>query len=1001
MLSLAPAFLDSLRQARPFESQRRPLYFICHSLSGVLLKQVLYLAHRDLPAIRNAIAGLMFLGSPHLTSPTDERWELWRLILRLLRKNIPKNALREEDIKILTEVCERFSGLNLEIPVLSVYEMSETKVRESGALGRFRSVEKVLVAKDHATCGTLNEELFGVPASHDRLTFVSHGSPLFKKLLAYLKEAPGAGRKVVNTIYGRLETIIEASDTISSTSERPTLYIGTNEQPPSDMANAMTIPRRLLLPCYYLEQTRNPSFFGQADILQKIDEVLTRSPSDSDGKTAREAPSALAVCGMGGLGKTELAIEYIHSRKEKFDAVFWINSSTTQKLFTGFRNISIMLGLQDEQTVLNEEAEVTRDKVKAWLANPVRTLGASPGSSSEDLPIRWLIVFDNADDPDVLYDFWPSGSNGCILITSRDQIAKTTSLPNLTGIELPPMPTDDAAILLQDMSESKDESDSIKTCTTIAEKLGGLPLAIVQMALFIRNKQLSLSEFVEWYEHDSKKLQETLIPNWTKQQTIAFVWNIESLDPSATALLQVLSFFDSDSIPEEILIKGAKQVQLENYPSDRPAYFEAREALMKSSLVIRNKQLGILRIHRLVQDVVRDKLDLPLFREVFNASTTLLSVVWPFIDNTNLNEVDRLRKVQRFQPQVSKLRSILEGKGVDTVEPSLMIAALFNESSWTYLLSFAGNSYSIGDDYAVLAQKVAELIKDGEDDELRSKILANSYRFQGIIGGHLGNGKAVSYTKKWVEMLVERITKYQKKEDEETLPIAYNEYGRALMWVPDKEEAMRSWEISCESVLQTTPEGKLPFPFPWMHSALVNAYDGKTDLAESSILPILEEREKKLGKDDTSTFETGLILTCVGNIRRVQGRKKDAYEFFQRANKVVPVATGERSLWSVQAYYRLAVDEFDRERYTEAHNLLEKVITFISDISWFEAIAARGNWKLGRTLLKEGGSDNEDEAQILLDRAMKIRHKLVPDDDRKEEDLNDEDWDNMLFYLYR
>ena len=65
-------------------------------------------------------------------------------------------------------------------------------------------------------------------------------------------------------------------------------------------------------------------------------------------------------------------------------------------------------------------------------------------------------------------------------------------------------------------------------------------------------------------------------------------------------------------------------------------------------------------------------------------------------------------------------------------------------------------------------------------------------------------------------------------------------------------------------------------------------------------------------------FRTGLILICVGNIRRTQRRNKEAYAFFQRAAKVVPNATGKRSVWSIQAYYRLAVEEFEQGNFTEA-----------------------------------------------------------------------------------
>lgn len=104
------------------------------------MKQALYLASYDFPATRNALAGIIFLGTPHLTSPNDERWENWRLLLRIYRKDLPKTILSPQDIEMLAEVCLRFGGLNLHIPVLSVYETVETKV----SMGRFRTITKTV-----------------------------------------------------------------------------------------------------------------------------------------------------------------------------------------------------------------------------------------------------------------------------------------------------------------------------------------------------------------------------------------------------------------------------------------------------------------------------------------------------------------------------------------------------------------------------------------------------------------------------------------------------------------------------------------------------------------------------------------------------------------------------------------------------------------------------------------------------------------------------------------
>jgi hypothetical protein len=97
------------------------------------------LAHHDYPHIRNALAGIVFLGTPHLCTVDDDRWENWRLILQIYRKDIPKTILRNEDKESLASVCEHFSALNLPVPILSVFESTETKVPASGPLGLIRA----------------------------------------------------------------------------------------------------------------------------------------------------------------------------------------------------------------------------------------------------------------------------------------------------------------------------------------------------------------------------------------------------------------------------------------------------------------------------------------------------------------------------------------------------------------------------------------------------------------------------------------------------------------------------------------------------------------------------------------------------------------------------------------------------------------------------------------------------------------------------------------------
>ncbi|KAF1850114.1 uncharacterized protein K460DRAFT_422532 [Cucurbitaria berberidis CBS 394.84] len=481
---------------------------------------------------------------------------------------------------------------------------------------------------------------------------------------------------------------------------------------------------------------------------------------------------------------------------------------------------------------------------------------------------------------------------------------------------------------------------------------------------------------------------------------MAALIRFKEANPTAWALLGVMSMLDGESIPEEILTTDAEEVELANYPPNLAVYLKARKEVMEAFPITRDELSSSLRIRCDIQDMVRNALDDASFRDVFNAATRLQHAVWPFIDSENLNRTDRFETAKCFQPHISRLRSALESRGVGKLQPTLLLADLFNESSWTYQLQGTSDGLRLGDEYAVLAQEVVETSENKHDDDFRSQLLADSYRFQGIIGSYQNTGKAVPCTKKWVDRLYERIEKYQSKQDIDTMPIAWNEYGRALMRLPDKKEAMSYWERASIFISDRTKAGELPFPYPWFHRALINAFDGKQDLAESIILPILEERENKLGKDDVDTYETGMILTCMGHIRRAQGHLHASHMFNKRAASVVPSATGESSLASLTAYYRLAVDKFALGKFNRAHKLLQKVLDGVGDDSHFKAIAARANWKMGRTVGRESGDDDE-QAKIFLDQAMKLRHELVPDDKREEENLKDIDWDSLVFYLFR
>lgn len=139
-------------------------------------------------------------------------------------------------------------------------------------------------------------------------------------------------------------------------------------------------------------------FVGRSSELHEIAQVL--QPPHTPRKQQR-----LFLGGMGGIGKTQLAIAYAESYRESYSSVFWLNAVSEVTLKDSIRSIaSLVFSLQDPE-VLESNAIVGR--VHRWLSDSRNT--------------RWLLIFDNYDNPSQfeINDYFPTASHGAIIVTTR------------------------------------------------------------------------------------------------------------------------------------------------------------------------------------------------------------------------------------------------------------------------------------------------------------------------------------------------------------------------------------------------------------------------------------------------------------------------------------------------------------------------------------------------------------------------------------------------------
>ena len=308
--------------------------------------------------------------------------------------------------------------------------------------------------------------------------------------------------------------------------------------------------------CYNnLPFAANTRFSGREGVLDAIDKALGPQTAPSNQKS-------IALSGMGGVGKTQIATQYAYLNLEKFDVILWIAASNAIVVGQSFHTIAEGLGLleSDEE---KRDAAAAIYKMKSWLAT-TSSFSLPRRSYIDDLitsDSTCLIIFDNADDLTCLKTAWPGTFRGSVLLTTRDStVATTMASQNISVNAL--TDEDGSKLLLKALDLAQATPNDEQHAYAITKAFGGLPLALSQIGGFIKQRRMSLGDFLPLYARHSAKIDARKAPGSDYDYTLSTVWNVsfEKLTEDSARLLNLLSYFDPDSISEDILLQGGQDI---------------------------------------------------------------------------------------------------------------------------------------------------------------------------------------------------------------------------------------------------------------------------------------------------------------------------------------------------------------------------------------------------------------------------------------------------------
>jgi tetratricopeptide (TPR) repeat protein len=690
------------------------------------------------------------------------------------------------------------------------------------------------------------------------------------------------------------------------------------------------LPRAPGLTIHNLPFPPNPLFTGREAELEALHRGL-----QEQAKIA--ATQMVAVHGLGGVGKTQLAVQYAWKYLHEFDAVLWVRTDSAEALEASLAGLASVLRLPEAK---EREQAVQIEAVLVWLRDHN----------------RWLMIADNADTEaavQAIRQRLPPSLPGFMFVTSR-----LSSWPlNLRQLSVDLFSVEEATrYLLARAGEREHEGGGVAAAQRLAEDLGFLPLALEQAASFIVEMRWSFAKYQEQlHEARLEILSEGREGGTHYPASVAKTWSmtLEQIGPLARSLLRLAAWFAPDAMPRGIFSADKKvlsEALAEQVAVTDLAIDKALGELDRFSLIRLTSEM--VSVHQLLQAVEQDSLPKEECERWLVWAARLFNAFAP----ESPHDVRTWRVWLPLEPHAEALLGHMERRGVG----ALPIAVMANQ--FGLLLSTRG-TYARAEPLFRRALEITEKALGPKDPEMAGGLnnLAFLYDAQGQYG------KAEPLYERALAIWEEALGPEHPNVATglSNLAMLYNAQGQYSRAEPFCQRAL----VIRRKVLD--PE------HPEVATSLNNLallYDAQGQYSEAE--PLYERAlaiwEKALGPEHPNTAQG---LNNLATVYFAQGQYGKAESLYERTLAILEKVLGPEHPKLAEGLNNLALLYNAQGQYGKAQPLCERALAI-----WEEALGPEhpnAATSLNNLAALYDAQGQYEKAEPLYERALAVREKAL------------------------